>query len=214
MTKTKQEQPQTVADAESILKALEAKREKHIARGAELPELRSGAAYLAMVEASPGHRRTLNQINSELAAHESELLAIDAALAEARNRVLIAQAIEADAADRARAKEALEILGKFKQAGHELDEALRAVGEKGNALNILLGQLHACGVANPTRAQLDVLGFAAMQTALMSTPWASRFRFLAPSQRQTFRSLFDAWAVASEGRLRAQVREDDDEEAA
>jgi hypothetical protein len=51
MTKTKQHEPQqTVAACEQTLKELEAKRAKLVERGAELPELRKGAAYLAHVE--------------------------------------------------------------------------------------------------------------------------------------------------------------------
>jgi hypothetical protein len=212
MTKTKQrEQQPSVRDAKSVLADLEVKREKHIARGRELPELRSGAAYLAHVEGSPGARRTLNEVSRELATYESELAAIDAAIGEARNRILIAQAFEADATDRARAARALEILGAFRETGRELDDALRGVCEKGKLLGGLLGQLHSCGVVNPTREQLDVLGYSAMQTALMSTPWANRFRFLGPSQRRSFGPLFDAWAQTAESRLKAQLRDHDEE---
>jgi hypothetical protein len=48
MTKAKKEP--TVADCEAVLRTLEAKRAKLIERGAELPELRRGAAFAAHVE--------------------------------------------------------------------------------------------------------------------------------------------------------------------
>lgn len=214
MTKTKQHEPQqTVAACEQTLKELEAKRAKLVERGAELPELRKGAAYLAHVERNAEARHALDKVSAEIATYDSELAALDDAIAEAKNRVLIAQAFEAAAADRVRAARALELLGAFKEAGHELDDAWRVVSERSKLLSNLLSQLHACGVRVPTHEQLDILGHAAMATAIMSTPWAKRYRHLAPNQRQSFRSLFDAWAVASESRLRAQLREDDEEAA-
>lgn len=213
MTKTKEPQ-QSVAVCEQTLQQLEAKRAKLVERGAELPELRRGASYLAHVQNDAAARRALDAVNAESATHASELQSIDDAIAAAKNKVLIAQAFEADIADRARAARALELLGAFRECGHELDDAFRAIAEKGNLLGGLLGQLHAAGVRNPTGEQLDVLGHAAMATAIMATPWARRYRHLAPNQRQTFRGLFDNWAAGIENRLRAQLREDDAEAAA
>ena len=56
MSKQREQQP-SIRDAESVLADLEAKREKLIARGAELPALRQGAAYLAHVERNAEARR-------------------------------------------------------------------------------------------------------------------------------------------------------------
>jgi hypothetical protein len=213
--KTKQQyEPQTVADAESVLRKLEAKRERHIERGKQLPEVRASAAFLALVEKSPGAQRTLKQVNSEVATYESELAALDAAIGEAKNRILIARAIEADVADKARAKEALQLFGEFKKCGVELDAAFRTIAERGQLLSDLLGKLHACGINNPTAEQVDVLGFACLQTSLMDTVWHRRFRFLGPSQRRHFGPLFAEWALAAERRLRAVLAEDEDEAAA
>ena len=49
MKKTKAPRP-SAADCEATLRALEAKRAQLVARGAELPELRRGAAFAAHVE--------------------------------------------------------------------------------------------------------------------------------------------------------------------
>jgi hypothetical protein len=211
MTKTKEPQQSSVAACEHTLQQLEVKRAKHVERGRELPELRAGAAYLAHTERHPGARRTLNQVNAELATHESELAAIDAAISEAKNRILIAQAIEADVADKARAKEALALFGEFKQCGVELDAAFRTIAEKGNLLGDLLGRLHACGIKNPTAEQVDVLGYSCLQTSLMATVWNRRFRFLGPSQRRHFGPLFAEWAASAERRLRGVLAEDEAE---
>jgi hypothetical protein len=129
MTKQR-EQQQPVHDAESILKQLEMNREKLIARGKELPELRAGASYLAHVEGSPGARRTLERINAEAATHASDLASIDEAIAAAKNKLAIAQAQAAEAADRSRADEVLELLRAFRDAGRILDGAARALGVK------------------------------------------------------------------------------------
>jgi chromosome segregation ATPase len=182
MTKAKERESSVAATA--VLCELEAKRAKLVERGAELPELRRGAAYLAHVQQDAEARRALDKVSGEIATYDSELAALDDAIAEAKNRVLIAQAFEAAAADRARAARALELLGAFKEAGHELDDAWRVVSERSKLLSNLLSQLHTAGVRVPTHDQLDVLGHAAMATAIMSTPWAKRYRHLAPNQRQ------------------------------
>jgi chromosome segregation ATPase len=167
----KQHEPrQTVADCEETLRALESKRAQLIARGAELPELRRGAAYLAHVEQNAEARRALDKINAEVAIYDSELASLDDAISAAKNKVLIAQAFEAAAADRARAARALEVLGAFREAGHELGDALRTVAETGRMINNLLPQLHAAGIRTPSYEQLDVLGHHAFATAIMATP--------------------------------------------
>jgi hypothetical protein len=215
MTKTKQHEPQqSVAACELTLQRLEAKRAKLVERGAELPELRRGAAYLAHVQQDADARRALDKVNAEVATYASELASIDDAIAAAKNRLLIAQAFESAAADRARAARALEILGAFQEAGHGLDDALRTVAETGKLLGNLLPQLHAAGVKSPTYEQLDALGYQAFAAAIMQTPWHRRFEHLAPNQRRSFRSLIDAWVVAIGPRLKAQLGEQDEEAAA
>jgi chromosome segregation ATPase len=212
MTKAKERESSVAATA--VLCELEAKRAEVAERGAELPELRKGAAYLAHVERNAGARRALDKVSAEIATYDSELAALDDAIGEAKNRVLIARAFEAAAADRARAQAALELLGAFKEAGHELDDALRAVAETGKLLGNLLPQLHAAGVRTPTYEQLDALGYQAFATAIMQTPWHRRFEHLAPNQRKSFRGLIDAWVMAIEPRLKAQLGEQEDKAAA
>ena len=128
-------------------------------------------------------------------------------------RLMIAQAYEDDIAAKAKARQILELLGAFREAGAEMDAAMQTVAEVGKLLPNLLGQLHAAGIRSPNRDQLDALGFQALGTALMATPWHLRFRHLAPNQRRTFRSLFDTWAAAIESQIRRQLRERDEEAA-
>ena len=212
MTKTRETQ-QTVAACEQTLKQLEAKRAKLVERGAELPELRRGAAYLAHVQQDAEAHRALDKVNAEVAIYASELASIDDAIAAAKNKVAIARAFEDATADRARAQEAFEVLHAFKEAGFELDEALRIVGERGRALTGLLSKLHAAGIRTPSHEQMDTLGYLAVTTALMQTPWHRRYKVLAPNERKSFRALIDSWAMMSENRLRAQLSEEDEEAA-
>jgi hypothetical protein len=159
MTKVKGSR-QTSQSARDTLAALDVKRAQLLARGAELPELRRAAAFAAHVEKNAESRRVLDWVNSEVASYDSELASIDDAIAAAKNKILIAQAFEAAAADRARAREALEILVAFRKAGHDLDDALRIVGERGRALNDLVSKLHRSTNAQfPSWDQIDALGF-------------------------------------------------------
>jgi hypothetical protein len=80
----------------------------------------------------------------------SMLASIQEAISEAQTKLAIARAYEAEVADRAKAQAISEIVGAFKEAGHELDNALRTVGEMGKVLVNLLSQLHAAGVRSPS----------------------------------------------------------------
>jgi hypothetical protein len=210
---TQHEPRQTVADCEETLRVLESKRAELVARGAELPELRKGAAYLAHVERNAEARRALDKVNAEVATYASELQSLEDAIDAAKNRVLIAQAFESAADDQARAARALEMLGAFQLAGHELDDALRTVAETGKLLGNLLPQLHAAGVRTPTYEQLDALGYQAFASAIMQTPWHRRFEHLAPNERKSFRGLIDAWVMAMRPRLKGQLGEQEEEAA-
>jgi hypothetical protein len=214
MTKQREQQQPSVHDAESILKQLEMKREKLIARGKELPELRAGASYLAHVEGSPGARRTLKQVNAEAATHASDLASIDEAIAAAKNKLAIAQAHEAEVADQTRADEVLKLLVEFRECGRILDGAVLALGTKGHELMSLVQQLHGLGIRFPSAEQVDVFGDQAIRTCIASTPWSRRHRVVAPSERKSFRKLVDDWAMMIETRIKAQFGEQKKDQAA
>jgi hypothetical protein len=204
---------QTVADATAVLRDLELKRTRLVERGKELPELRRGAAYLAHVEGNARACKTLDAVSEEAAKFDSELAALDDAINEAKNRVLIAQAFEAETADQAKAQQVRELVGAFREAGRELDDACRTLSEMSRVLVSLLGQLHGHGVHSPTYEQLDVFGDAALKTAIMGTPWAKRYRLVAPLERKSFGVLVSGWADMVEARLRNQFGERKDDAA-
>jgi len=206
---TKKESRQTAADCEETPKALEANREELVARGAELPSLRRAAAFAAHVENNVESRRVLDRVSQELATHASELASLDDAIADAKNRILIARAVEANVEDRRKAREAMKILVDFRKAGRDMDTALRTVAEQGRVLSDLLSKLHpATGNQSPSWDQLDSLGFACLQSAIARTPWAKRFRPIAPSDRRDFGPL-----LVVENRLRAKLAQPNDEAA-
>ena len=209
----KQIELQTVAAASAVLADLEAKLQRHRERAVELEASRKQASFGAHALHDPAQREALADVVDQFIRHETEGRAIADAIEEAQRRLAIASAYDAAAADRARAARALEILGAFKEAGHELDDALRAVAETGKLLGTLLPQLHAAGVRSPTHEQLDALGYQAFAAAIMQTPWHRRFEHLAPNQRRSFRGLIDAWVMATAPRLKAQLGEENEEAA-
>jgi len=203
----------TVTECNDVLRTLERRREALVARGALLPQLRRDAAYDAHAKDDAASRRVLDEVSQELATHESELASLDDAISTAKVRVIAVQALEDTAAKRAGAKEAVELIAKFKEAGHVMDQALRQITEQGATLNDLLSQLHRTTGGNfPSRDQLDTLGYAAVMTALLRSPWAKRFRPMQPSQRREFGPLFEGWCAVLESRIRPLL-EDDDEAA-
>jgi hypothetical protein len=205
---------QSSADHEAVLNALEAKRKKLVARGEKLPEMRRNAAYAAHVEKDADARRALDEVAVEVATHASELASVDDAIEAARGMVSIAQAVEADAERRERAREAMKVVAECRQLGHDLDEAFRVIAERGKVLKPLLIKLHeATGGNFPSYQQLDTLGFSALQTAILSTPWAKQFRPIRPGSRRRFSDLFDGWATVTENRLRPLLESDPAEAA-
>ncbi|MFY9770246.1 MAG: hypothetical protein WAK04_08435 [Xanthobacteraceae bacterium] len=204
---TKQLEVPTVAAASAVLADLEAKLVRHRARAVELEASRKQASFGAHALHDAKQRKQLADVVDQTIRHETEARAIADAIDEAKRRLMLAQAYADDVAARANAEHIFELLGAFREAGVEMDQALRTVAEVGKILPSLLSQLHAAGVSSPNHEQMDALGFQALGTALMDGPWRRRFEHLAPSSRRTFGSLFDQWAMAIESQLRRRLRE-------
>jgi hypothetical protein len=145
--KQKPPRPQTVADAaaglaaaEKTLKDLQARFERHTARGVELEAARRQASFGAHAERDPAQRKALDGVVDESVRHETEGRAIADAVEEAKRRVAVAQANQAAAGERQRAQRVLEIVAEFRQCGLILDGAARALGVKSHELGRLLQQ--------------------------------------------------------------------------
>jgi hypothetical protein len=195
---------------EKALADLEGKRDALIARVAELPEVRSMAAYDAHVGGNAEAIQTLDQVSAELASHASDLASIDDAIAAGKKLFLAAKASEDHDRKRESAKEAVELIAAFKKAGRDMDQALKTIAEMGDKLTTLLMDIHrTTGSSYPSAAQLDTLGYSAVMSALLRTPWRKRFRPLPPSQQRDFGPLFDGWATVLENRIKPLLSADD-----
>jgi len=203
-----------VEAAEKIIGDLATKREKLVERGVKLAEERRNIAYQAHTDGDAEARKRLDKLNAEAVAHASELQSLDDALSTARERLVAAQAVAARSEDKAKAQELRQAVAAFAKHGRDLDAALAAVGALGRAMRDELSYIHTLGSAFPSHAQLDVLGYGALLTALGGTHWAHRFERLAPNQRRTFTALVATWAATVERGIVQRLGEDQKVEAA
>src|SRR5205814_312151 len=122
-----------VSKAERVIAELRGKREAMIAHATEVANERSALAYAAHAGDDSKARGRLNEINRELAVHDSELRSLDAAIAEASKRLEAARQAEALAADRKLAAEARKIAAevgeRFRRADKHLSDALKELLE-------------------------------------------------------------------------------------
>jgi hypothetical protein len=201
---------QTVAEAEGILVALQAKRVRLVARGVEIGDQCAAVAYDAHAAGNAKAEKTLADLRREGAEHASLLASLDSAIKVAGDKVLIARAYEADIADQAKAQQVRELVGALREAGHELDDACRTLSEMSRVVGRLLAQLHGLGIKHPSYEQWDVFGDAALKTAIAGTPWVKRYRIVAPLERKQFGTLIDGWAASIEARIKPQLKQTDE----
>jgi hypothetical protein len=114
----------SVKNAEATVASLEQKRIKCVAHGTELQDERANVA-LAAHTGDVKARKRLDEINSEIAVHTSELAGLDAALRAAGEHLEEARQREASRADRESALalraevKALIACGSTRQAGDQ-----------------------------------------------------------------------------------------------
>jgi hypothetical protein len=198
----------SIKEAEATVAKLEAKRAACIAKGTELADERAALSYQAHAEGDAKAKNRLEAVHAAIATHASELQSLDAALRAAADRVEKARQNEAKTEDRQRATALRRELGKFREHGAALDAAAAAIATHGRELQIALTNMRALGSPSPTHAQIDVLGYHALATALMETPWRKRFEHLPPNQRRTFQSLIDAWSLSIKNNIGARESAD------
>lgn len=191
MVKTERSDVET---AERIVADLAAKRDILTARGADLSSERQAIAYAAHT-GDKAARKRLDAVNAESAGLAAEAESLDAAIAEANIRVIAAQEAAALAEDRERARELRATLADFRQCGRSLSETMARLVADSVRLQELLTKINALGAANPSHAQLNVLGQLALLTALRQTPWGRDFEPVAPNSRTDFEKLTAGWAA-------------------
>jgi hypothetical protein len=203
-----------IAKAEATVSELQRKRAAAVLRASELSDERSRCSYGAHVQHDPESRKRLNEINSELAVHDSELRSIDAAIAEAERRKQQAQATEAAAARAADAEKLAELAQAMCECGRDLDNALFCLVTSGEALSGLVDKIHSLGVGHPNHAQMLSMGERCIGTVLMQTVWSRAFSPIAPGERRTFAETTAAWAQMIEGAAERVAGEQRKENAA
>jgi hypothetical protein len=202
----KPDQQTSVADAEAIIRNLEDKRRALVERGNELATIRASYAYAAHANGDKAARAKLDQVNKETAEHGSELASIDGALATARQKLEAAKQHEAKAADRARAAELRAALKRFVEHGAGVDAALEVLIESCDGLERTLVEIHRCGSAFPSDAQLLSLGSRVVTAALSKTTFRREFPAVPPLERnRSMARITQQWAETVERNLQAQL---------
>ena len=157
MNKPATKETPTVANAEAMLARFERERADLVERKAALAEKRRAVAFDA--HAGDGSAsKLLDGLHREAAELESRIIGLDDAVAEARRRLEQAHEYEAREADRAKAVELRAALKQFVEHGAGVDAALEVLIESCNGMERALVEIHRCGSAFPSDAQLLSLG--------------------------------------------------------
>jgi len=208
----------TVKKAETVIADLEAKRAACVKRGAELADERAAVALAAHTGDAKARKR-LDEINTAIATHASELASFDAALKAAGERLLRAQSAEAKKNASKAAKQLLTMADAIVQHAQSLDDANAIRVEASRALADELMQMRSLaqglGMFVPSHEQLFAMGSRADQTATMQTPWAREVgEHLPPNQRRNHMSYAASWRDAIAKAAAALLDEDKQTEAA
>jgi hypothetical protein len=138
-------------------------------------------------------RKRLDDINTALATHASELASIDAAIGAAGERLAAARQAEAIAADKANALEVRTVIEELAEHGQVLDDALADVVTAGANLRACLNRLHNLGVGHPSHEVLATLGNLAIRTAMQKSIWSRYYEAIAPKDRKSFAAVVASW---------------------
>lgn len=193
---------------------LQAKHRKLMEFAAELAEERKFLSFKAHGIDDVNAKSRLENVIAATTQNTEVLTSLTDAISEAEGKLVIAKAVEAENAARGKAQATLELAAAFRQCGQELDQSARTLGETSRLLIGLMTQLHGLGVTHPTNPQLDILGHQALLTTLAATPWAKHYPLLAPHERRSFADLIGGWATMIEARVRAQLGDEQKDEAA
>lgn len=203
----------TVADAERVLASLDQKRKACVQRGTELCDERANVA-LAAHTGDAKARKQLDEINTALGTHASELASLDAALAAAASALARAQQQAETAADRKAACELRVAFDRFVTLGEEADRALATFLAASVEMKAVMDEIHSLGGGAPTGQQFLTFGSMATDAVLMMTPWKREYRHLAPRDRRTFADLARGWLAGAAPAIAARLGEQQNERAA
>jgi hypothetical protein len=198
--------PPSIDAAQAAIAALTAKRNTLLERGSELATIRASVAYKALSEDDAAAKEKLDRINKESVAHSHEVASIDAALVTARQRLEAAQRHEAKVKERAQAEALRAALKQFCNHAAALDSALDVLVESCAGLEQSLREMHHCGSAFPSDAQLLSLGSRVLIAALSRTTFRREFPAVPPLERnRSMVAIARQWADTVERGIRERL---------
>ena len=214
MNKPATKETPTVANAEAMLARFERERADLVERKAALAEKRRAVAFDA--HAGDGSAsKLLDGLHREAAELESRIIGLDDAVAEARRRLEQAHEYEAREADRAKAVELRAALKQFVEHGAGVDAALEVLIESCNGMERALVEIHRCGSAFPSDAQLLSLGSRVLIAALSKTTFRREFPAVPPLERnRTMSAIVQQWSDTVERNIRERLGQIETIEAA
>jgi uncharacterized protein YhaN len=190
--------------AQNTLKELTAKLAAHEDRGVKLANDRRKISFAAIAGGNDASRKKLDALNHETALYQSELENLNSAIVEAQARLDTARDDENRKANREQAKNLRdELLPEFIAQCTELDRALAALVEAGNAAGQVVRRINAAGCATPNERLFHINSALAIQSAMISSPWHFEFRHLPPGDRRTFKNLLEGQIVGDGVRERS-----------
>jgi hypothetical protein len=209
-TTTKPEVPAipTVADCEQVLRDLEEKRTRLQERRTKIESETCHHAYAAHARGDLKAIEAIDDIAERIRRTDFDLKTVNLAINEAQERLDEAQAAEAAKADKAAALALREEVQEFCQIGMRMDKALADFIEASAEWRESLIRMHAKGSSFPSDTQIEVLGYAVLQTVLRQTLWARRFEAIAPNQRRNFTGLCMGWHETIERGIAQRLGED------
>ena len=205
MNKPATKETPTVANAEAMLARFERERADLVERKAALAEKRRAVAFDA--HAGDGSAsKLLDGLHREAAELESRIIGLDDAVAEARRRLEQAHEYEAREADRAKAVELRAALKQFVEHGAGVDAALEVLIESCNGMERALVEIHRCGSAFPSDAQLLSLGSRVLIAALSKTTFRREFPAVPPLERnRTMSAIVQQWSDTVERSIQQRL---------
>ena len=214
MNKPATKETPTVANAEAMLARFERERADLVERKAALAEKRRAVAFDA--HAGDGSAsKLLDGLHREAAELESRIIGLDDAVAEARRRLEQAHEYEAREADRAKAVELRAALKQFVEHGAGVDAALEVLIESCNGMERALVEIHRCGSAFPSDAQLLSLGSRVLIAALSKTTFRREFPAVPPLERnRTMSAIVQQWSGTVERNIQQRLEQPETIEAA
>lgn len=186
--------------AEALVAGLEAKRAAAIKHGTDLSDERANVALSAHT-GDKAARKRLDEINTALTTHASELASIDAALRAAASRVATARAAKAGEERRAALEQLQQRSKEFRELGPFLDKAVN---------NLRLGAIalkeNASVVGRDWRHVATL--YRVLSVALAGTPFREALPVPDANDRRTFATfsaVIDGWCDSNDASLAREL---------